>query len=103
MTAMTRARGDTRGRMQRETPQAPRGMQPRSRTRCNVPMAPKSTVPVIPTNPKAGDAGAVVPTPVDCQPEKKWCQLADHDVSGASCPTRGRVPEKRVGGPRGVT
>ena len=34
-------------------------------------MAPKSTVPEIPTKPKAGEAGAVVPTPGDCQPEKK--------------------------------
>ena len=71
MTATTRARGDTRGRRQRETPQAPRGMHPRSRTRCKVPMAPNSTVPVRPSNPKAGDAGAVVPTPDDCHPEKK--------------------------------
>ncbi len=94
MMVTTRARGDTSGRMKRETPQAPSGMQPRSRTRCNVPMAPKSTVPPMPTSPKAGEAGAVVPTPTDCQPEKKWCQLVDHDGSGASWPTRGRVPKK---------
>ena len=64
-------------------------------------MAPKSTVPVMPTRPKAGDAGAVVPTPADCQPEKKWCQLVDHDGSGASWPTRGRVPKNRSRVPDG--
>ena len=103
MTAMTRARADSRGRVNRHTPQAPAGMHPRSRTRCSVPMAPKSTVPVMPTSPKAGEAGAVVPTPADCQPEKKWCQLVDHDGSGASCPTRGRVPKKRSRVPMAMT
>ncbi len=94
MTATTRARGPTRGRMKRDTPQAPTGMQPSSRTRCSVPMAPNSTVPVIPTNPKSGDAGAVVPTPACCQPEKKWCQAPDHEGNGANWPTRGSVPKK---------
>ena len=103
MTATTRARGDSSGRMKRDTPQAPSGMQPRSRTRCSVPMAPKSTVPVRPTSPKAGEAGAVVPTPADCQPEKKWCQLVDHDGSGASCPTSGSVPKKSSRVPRAMT
>ena len=103
MTATTRARGETSGRRQRDTPQAPRGMHPRSRTRCNVPMAPKRTVPVRPIRPKAGEAGAVVPTPDDCQPEKKWCQLVDHDGSGASCPTSGSVPKKRSRVPTAMT
>ena len=103
MTAMTRARDETSGRMKRETPHAPSGTQARSRIRCSVPMAPKSTVPVMPTKPKAGDAGAVVPTPADCQPEKKWCQLVDHDGSGASWPTRGRVPKKRSRVPTAMT
>ena len=89
--------------MKRETPHAPRGMQARSRIRCSVPMAPKSTVPVMPTMPKAGDAGAVVPTPADCQPEKKWCQLVDHDGSGASWPTRGSVPKNRSRVPTATT
>ena len=71
MTATTRARGETRGRKNRETPQAPTGMQPSKRTRWSVPMAPNSTVPVTPTKPKSGEAGAVVPTPAGCQPEKK--------------------------------
>ena len=84
MTAITRARGETRGRMKRETPHAPRGMQASSRTLCAVPMAPKRTVPVMPATPNAGEAGAVVPTPADCHPEKKWCQLAAHDGRGAS-------------------
>ena len=103
MTATTRARGDTSGRMKRETPHAPRGMQPSSRTRCRVPMAPKSTVPVIPTMPNAGEAGAVVPTPADCQPEKKWCQLVVHDGSGANWPTSGRVPKKSSRVPNATT
>src|SRR5580700_10431923 len=90
MTAMTRARGETSGRTKRETPHAPSGMQPSSRTRCSVPMAPKSTVPVIPTMPNAGEAGAVVPTPADCQPEKKRGQLAD----------QGQRPEEEVAGPQ---
>ena len=103
MTAMTRARGETSGRMNRETPQAPSGMQARRRIRCSVPMAPKSTVPVMPAMPNAGDAGAVVPTPADCQPEKKWCQLVDHDGSGASWPTSGRVPKNRSRVPTAIT
>ena len=56
-------------------------------------MAPNSTVPVTPTNPKSGEAGAVVPTPACCQPEKKWCQAPDHEGSGANWPTRGSVPK----------
>ena len=103
MTATTRARGDTSGFRQRDTPQAPSGMQPSRRTRCNVPMAPKNTVPVRPASPNAGEAGAVVPTPDDCQPEKKWCQLVDHDGSGASCPTSGNVPKKRSRVPMAMT
>ena len=91
---MVRARGEASGRMKDAMPQAPTGMHASRSTRCSVPMAPKSTVPVMPTMPKAGEAGAVVPTPADCQPEKKWCQLVDHDGSGASCPTSGRVPKK---------
>ena len=71
MAATTRARGETSGRMKRDTPQAPDGMQPSSRTRWSVPMAPNSTVPVTPTSPKSGEAGAVVPTPACCHPEKK--------------------------------
>ena len=70
--------------MNLDRPNAPSGMQPKSRTRCSVPMAPKSAVPATPKTPKAGDAGAVVPTPMDCQPEKKWCQVVDHDGNGAS-------------------
>ena len=66
-------------------------------------MAPKSTVPMMPTIPKAGEAGAVVPTPADCQPEKKWCQLVDHDGSGASCPTSGRVPKNSSRVPTAIT
>ncbi len=103
MTATTRARCDTSGFRQRDTPQAPRGMQPRMRTRCSVPMAPNKRVPVRPTSPKAGEAGAVVPTPDDCQPEKKWCQLVDHDGNGASCPTSGKVPKKRSRVPMAMT
>ena len=103
MTATTRARGDTSGRRKRETPQAPSGMHPRSKTRCKVPMAPKRTVPLRPISPKAGEAGAVVPTPADCQPEKKWCQLVDQEGSGASCPTSGSVPKKRSRVPTAMT
>jgi len=66
-------------------------------------MAPKSTVPVSPTSPKAGEAGAVVPTPDDCQPEKKWCQLVPHDGSGASWPISGNVPKKRSRVPSAIT
>ena len=66
-------------------------------------MAPKSTVPVIPTMPNAGEAGAVVPTPADCQPEKKWCQLVVHDGSGANWPTSGRVPKKSSRVPNAIT
>ena len=65
-------------------------------------MAPKSTVPVIPAMPNSGAAGAVVPTPIDCQPEKKWCHVEDHDGSGASWPTRGRVPKNRSRVPRAM-
>ncbi len=89
--------------MKRDTPHAPSGMQPRMRTRCNVPMAPKSTVPAIPTSPNAGDAGAVVPTPADCQPETKWCHVVVHDGSGPSWPTSGRVPKKRSRVPTAIT
>ena len=66
-------------------------------------MAPKNTVPVIPTMPNAGEAGAVVPTPAACQPETKWCQLVVHDGSGASWPTRGRVPKNRSRVPTATT
>ena len=84
MVPTTRARAETRGRRNRVTPIAPTGMQPSSRTCCNVPMAPNTTVPVIPRSPKAGEAGAVVPTPADCHPEKKWCQAVVHAGSGAN-------------------
>ena len=66
-------------------------------------MAPNSTVPVTPTTPKSGDAGAVVPTPTCCQPEKKWCQAPDHEGSGASWPTRGSVPKKSSRVPSAMT
>ena len=71
--------------------------------RCKVPMAPKRTVPLRPSSPKAGEAGAVVPTPADCQPEKKWCQLVDQEGRGASCPTSGNVPKKRSRVPTTMT
>src|ERR1700722_12123912 len=87
MAATTRARGDTSGRMKRESPQAPTGRQPSRSTFCTRPIDPRRTVPAMPTIPNAGVAGAVVPTPAGCHPEKKWCQSADHPKMGASCPT----------------
>jgi hypothetical protein len=94
MVATTRARGDTNGRMKRAMPQAPSGRQPKRRTFCTSAMDPNKTVPTNPIRPYAGVAGAVVPTPADCHPEKKWCQLADHPRSGANWPTIGSDPKK---------
>ena len=70
--------------MKRATPNAPKGIHPNRRARWSVPIAPKNTVPTRPNRPNAGVAGAVVPTPADCQPEKKWCQVEVHEGSGAS-------------------
>ena len=103
MAPTTLARGDTSGRMNRESPQAPRGRHPRRRTFWTRPIEPRRTVPATPTIPKAGLAGAVVPTPAACHPEKKWCQLADHPRSGASCPTIGREPKKSSRVPKATT
>ena len=78
--------------MKRDTPTAPSGMHPRTSTCCSVPIAPNRKVPTTPRTPKAGDAGAVVPTPADCQPDTKWCHVVDHDGKDASCPMRGIDP-----------
>ena len=48
-------------------------------------------------------AGAVVPTPADCQPEKKWCQVVDHEGNGASWPTSGSEPKNSSRVPTTIT
>ena len=103
MVATTRARGETRGRMKRDRPMAPTGIQPSSSTFWAVPMAPNRTVPVRPASPKAGDDGAVEPRPADCQPETKWCQVVPQLGNAASWPTRGSGPKKSSRVPSATT
>ena len=56
------------------------------------PMAPSSTVPTRPAEARAGEAGAVVPTPEGCQPAPNWERVADQLGKGTNCPTAGSRP-----------
>ncbi len=57
-----------------------------------MPMAPKRTVPTRPDRARAGEAGAVVPTPEGCHPAKNWSQVEDQLGKGTNWPTTGSRP-----------
>ena len=42
--------------------------------------------------PRAGAAGAVVPTPEGCQPVKNWHRVDDQEGKGVNWPSAGRRP-----------
>jgi hypothetical protein len=59
-------------------------MQAKTRTFWVSPMAPSSTVPTTPARARAGEAGAVVPTPEGCQPVTNWVSVADQPGKGTN-------------------
>ena len=95
MAATTRARGETSGRMKRDSPSAPSGMQPRRRTFCTRPIDPKKTVPDEPDDPEGrrgrsgGPHSGRLPPGEEVVPAGRPARAA-----GPAGPTVGRDPKK---------
>ena len=68
------------------------GMQAKTITFSVSPMAPSSTVPITPARARAGEAGAVVPTPAGCHPAVNWESVAHQPGKGTNWPTTGSPP-----------
>ena len=100
MTATTRALDETSGRMKRETPKARRDA-PEEQDALQRAHGAEEHRPGEADEAEGRDAGAVVPTPADCQPEKKWCQLRRPRRQRSQLAHQRQRPEEQLAGPDG--